>query len=141
MGELRVLNGESGCKLTDTARSSESFLCCRWTALVPVQCRCSHMVFTCSITSTLDIFPNTHTCAIGPVIPQTSTPAIDTVTTCAHVGAKNTRALVCLLLAAAACPPPPTARLRQTCVQASGSVSVFSGVISSCPVNAPESQP
>lgn len=39
------------------------------------------------------------------------------------------------------CPPSPTACLRQTCVQASGSVSVFSGVISSCPVNAPESQP
>lgn len=45
-----------------------------------------------------------------------------------------------LLLAMTACPPPPpppTVLLRQTCVQATGSVSVFSWVISSCPANAP----
>lgn len=69
---------------------------------------------------------HTHTCAKGPVIPQTSTPVIDTVTTCAHIGAKNT----CVSVFAAgpdrlSCPPPPTVWLRQTCVQASGSVSVF----------------
>lgn len=84
------------------------------------------MVFTCSITSTLDIFPNTHThtCAIGPLIPQTSTPVIDTLTTCARIGAKN----MCVFAAGddrLSCPPSPTVWLQQTCVQACGSVSVF----------------
>lgn len=92
------------------ARSTEIFFCTRWTALVPVQWCCSHMVFTCSITSTLDIFPTqTHTCVIGPVIPKTSTPVIGAVATCAHITAKNICEFVwvCLLLAMSTCPVFP----------------------------------
>lgn len=117
------------------ARSAEFFLCSRWTALVLVQWRCSHMVFTCSITSTLDIFPNT-----PPPLKHTRLQKVQLFPRQAHLWSilsppvltlePKMCVFVCVWVIATgrdclSCPPPPTVWLWQTCVWASGSVSVF----------------
>lgn len=144
--DCRGASGESGCSPAVLCPEALSFssvvggLLWSWSNdAAPIWCLLaqSHRLSTPSQT-------HTHTHATSPVIPQTSTPVIDSFATCANTGAKNMCECVCCWRR------PPVLSSPSHGVAPTDMCSgwweskcfvFFSGVISSCPANDPESQP